>query len=339
MNDPVLETLFLPLDDGQVTVPEDGRILVLRARPGAALDLLPRDRLICEQSFRPHHDALARAGFTLGDSTEGGFALTLVLPQRQREESRALLARAVMATRDGGIVMSAQSNVLGAKTLEGELESLTGHVTTLSKNKCRVFWARIDRSRVNTTQAADWLALDAPRYNAAGFLSRPGLFAWDRIDAGSRLLAEHLPHDLAGRAADLGAGFGYLTAELLARCPGIIHVDLYEAEARAVDLARQNLAAYGAKTACHWADVTQGIDPGHDVVISNPPFHIDRADRNDLGQAFVRAAAGGLRPGGQLWLVANRHLPYEATLKAAFKAVSLAVETGQYKVFKAIGPK
>ncbi len=52
------------------------------------------------------------------------------------------------------------------------------------------------------------------------FLSRPGVFAWDRIDPASALLAEHLPADLAGRAADLGAGYGFV-----ARTPGTLPED------------------------------------------------------------------------------------------------------------------
>ena len=55
-------------------------------------------------------------------------------------------------------------------------------------------------------------------------------------------LAEHLPADLAGRAADLGAGYGYLSRELLERCPKITALDLYEAEQRALALAELNLA-------------------------------------------------------------------------------------------------
>ena len=82
------------------------------------------------------------------------------------------------------------------------------------------------------------------------------------------------------------------------------------------------------------------LEPGtYDVVLSNPPFHIDRADRHDLGKAFILSAARGLKPNGQLWMVANRHLPYEETLNGAFKNVTVVAENGYYKVFRAIGPK
>jgi 16S rRNA (guanine1207-N2)-methyltransferase len=37
-----------------------------------------------------------------------------------------------------------------------------------------------------------------------------------------------------------------------------------------------------------------------------------------------------------LWIVANRHLPYEAELKDAFKRVDMIADSGGYKVFEAV---
>lgn len=333
MTDPVLDTLMLPIEDGRIAWP-DGPALFLRARYGYALGDAPRDKVLCDQTFKPAVDALTRAGFTLRRDEQGPFGLTLVLPQRQRDENRALLARAVAATIDGGTVLAAASNDEGAKTLEGDLRALTGNIDSLSKHKCRAFWSRIDPAKVNRDLVNAWIAVDTPQ-DIGGFMSRPGLFSWDRIDAGSRLLIEHLPRDLKGRAADLGAGFGYLSREALTLCPGLTHIDLYEAEARALDLARLNLVDAGDRTGFHWTDVTKGIEAGYDVVISNPPFHTDRADRHELGQAFIRAAAAALKPGGTFVMVANRHLPYEETLKSAFKIVMPITDTGAYKVLKA----
>lgn len=333
MNDPVLDTLCLPLEEELVLPPQHGQVLFLRARRGDALDRLPREVLLCEQTFKPAWDALERGGYLLrGMDDDTRYPVVLVLPPRQREEARALLARAVKACTDDGIVLAAVSNLEGAKTIEGDLKSLCGGVTSLSKNKCRAFWAHV--TAVDATLLESWLDEDAPRTTDAGFVSRPGLFAWDRIDPGSRLLAARLPK-LTGAGADLGAGYGYLSDAIL-RMADVTHLDLYEAEARALDLARLNLEAHGGRAAFHWADVTKGIAGGLDFVVSNPPFHTDRADRHDLGKAFIRAAAGGLKPAGQLWMVANRHLPYEETLKAAFKAVVTVAEDGGYKVIKAI---
>ena len=342
--DPVSDTLFLPLAEGLIDLPEIGQVLFLRARLSEALQDFPREKFVCDQSFKPGHEALVRAGFALNDGDGETYALTLVLPPRQREESRALLARAILSTAPGGTVMAAVSNTEGAKTVEGDLKTLAGHISSLSKNKCRVFWARID-DRSDTDLIREWAALDAPREIEADtstgkpFTSRPGLFAWDHIDPGSKLLVDNLPPLLKGKVADIGAGFGYLSDVALSRYLTITHLDLVEAEGRALDMARLNLATYGDRVGYHWLDATKALPGSYDAIISNPPFHVDRADRHDIGKAFITSAAKAIVPGGQLWLVANRHLPYEDTLKGAFKSVNVIAENGYYKVFRAVGPK
>ena len=335
MIDPVLETLCLPLDSGDVVAPEDGPVLLLRARYGQALGVLPREKWLCEQSFKPEYDTLVRAGFALREGDDGAqYGVVCALPPRQRDESRALLARAVMSARPGGVVLAAVSNLEGAKSVETDLKTLCGKVWSMSKNKCRAFWAPVDDA-VDHDLVAAWAALDAPREVEGGLISRPGLFAWDRIDTGSRLLAEHLPM-FTGRGADLGAGTGYLSREVLRRCVGVSHMTLFEAEARALPLARQNLIEFAEKTDFHWHDVTKGVTGPFDFIVSNPPFHTDRADRHELGQGFIRAAAGALDKGGSLWMVANRHLPYEESLKKAFKTVVLVKETPYFKVYRGV---
>lgn len=344
-DDPALEVLMLPFASGVLAWPATGGALFLRARDGWPLRAVARAGLVCEQSFRPQADALARSGWTVREAGDAdaaddlaAFPLVLVLPPRQREEARALLARAVRACAPGGTVAVCATNDEGAKSLEGDLKRLAGLGGMLSKHHCRVAWSRIDAGTVDVALLDAWSALDAPRAIADGrFVSRPGVFAWDRIDAASALLAAHLPRDLAGRAADLGCGYGYLSAELLARCPGIVSLDLYEAEARALDLARRNLADARVPTAFHWHDVTAGLSARYDVIVANPPFHAQgRADRPDIGRAFIAAASDALDAGGRLWLVANRHLPYEDALDARFAAVRTVAQANGFKVIEAI---
>ncbi len=351
--DAALDALFVPFASADLDFPADVRTLFLRARVGSWLQAWPRERFVCVQTFKPFADALTQAGVAMIDArssdtldTYANFQCVLLLPPRQREEARAQFARAVRCAAPDGVVVASVANSEGARSAEADLEQLVGPVRTLSKHKCRVFWVTLAQANVNAALLDEWAVLDAPQTIVGGhYVSRPGLFAWNRIDPASALLASLLPATLAGRVADLGAGYGYLATEVLRRCPAINAIDLYEAEQRALDSARINVeravlaSARDVAFDILWHDVKTGLPRHYDAIVCNPPFHQGRADQPELGQAFIAAAANALADDGSLWLVANRHLPYEATLAARFERVDTRATQHGFKVFEARNPR
>jgi len=121
----------------------------------------------------------------------------------------------------------------------------------------------------------------------------------------------------------------------------VTSLDLYEADARALELARSNLEGANAGRATPaeldflWHDVAAGLPRRYDFIVTNPPFHVGRADEPQLGRAFIAAAADALDPRGRLWLVANRHLPYESILDERFATVRTVTAEHGFKVFEA----
>lgn len=344
MMDPVVfETLLLALETEAVTLPEDGPILVLNAEPGPWLSRLPKDRLVLRTTQKPAHDALTAAGYAVlaPDSVEIPQAkLTIVVPPRQRDYARALFARALLAAPEGGLILSALPNTLGAKTTDKSLAEIAGETTSLSKHKCRAFWATKDASQMNAALAEEWIAEDTPREIEPDLWSRPGLFSWDRVDPGSELLADSVPEHVKGLGVDIGAGNGFLSRELLTHCPAIERMDLYEADHRALGCIHGTMNEFEGRYAAHWADALKDMPKAtYDFAVMNPPFHTGRADNTDLGRSFIRAAAATLKPSGTLWLVANRHLPYEAELSACFRAHEMLEDEAGYKIIRAEKPK
>lgn len=344
-DDPALAALFVPFAQGLLAWPADQRVLFLGARAGAALQSLRRATWVCQQSFKPFADALQHGGAEVREpQPDERFDLVFLLPSRQRDVMRAEFARALAHLAPGGTLVASVANTQGAKSAQVDLAKLAGPSQHLSKHKSRVFWVAPDPTNIDQALAQTWLARDAQQAIVDGaYVSRPGLFAWDRVDAASALLASHLPEDLAGRVADLGAGYGYLATQILARCPQVTHIDLFEAEARALAPAQINLqralsAADNVATFdLHWHDVAVGLPQRYDAIVSNPPFHQGRADLPALGRAFIASAARALQAHGQFLMVANRHLPYEAALATHFSTVRiLAVQHG-FKVFHASG--
>jgi 16S rRNA (guanine1207-N2)-methyltransferase len=334
----VLQALLHPFAEGALAHAAD--TLFMNARADVALPPQAAG-WSCVQGFKPWADALAAAGLHsqpgLAEDAARFACVLLPLP-RQRDLARAQMVEGLRRLAPGGVLVLAQANDAGAKSATADLARLVSPLTVESKYHCRVAWTAPDARRLAPALEDDWLRAAAPRaVPGTPWLARPGVFARDRIDAGSALLAEHLPGDFAGAVADLGAGWGFLSATLLQRCPGIRTLDLFEADAEALALAQTNLAtlAHPAARRFHWHDVRAGLPAGFDAIVSNPPFHVDGADDPQLGRDFIAAAAAALRPGGRFWLVANRHLPYEAALAAGFATVREVARRDGFKVIEA----
>jgi len=145
-----------------------------------------------------------------------------------------------------------------------------------------------------------------------------------------------LPGTLGAHVADLGAGWGYLSTQALERSD-LLTLHLVEADHIALECARQNVV--DPRAVFHWADATRWQAPEPlDSVLMNPPFHAGRKGDPAIGRAFIAAAARNLAPRGVLYMVANRHLPYEAELSRLFGRVDSLGNDTRFKVLVASRP-
>ncbi|WP_395752141.1 class I SAM-dependent methyltransferase [Prosthecobacter sp.] len=320
----------------------EGKVLFLRAQEHPALAHF-EGRLVCQQTWKPRANLLQAAGHRVEREVNGLFNLVLVLPDPQRDLMVADLARGHDHLAPGGILMAAVHNDAGAKRCEQYLREVAGHVDSLSKHHSRVFWATKEDGKPWKADLLErWRQGAAMRRILEGrFWSRPGLFNWDRIDEGSALLAKHLPATISGNVADFGCGWGFLSDHLMRNCHDIDSLDIYDADADCFECARRNLGLVPTRVKAqpHWQDITTGFDrTKFDAVIMNPPFHEGKEADPLIGLKFIAAAAQALRPGGQLWLVANRQLPYENLLAETFAQTEKVIETGGFKVLHAQNP-
>ncbi len=168
-------------------------------------------------------------------------------------------------------------------------------------------------------------------------VSKPGVFAWDRLDAGTRKLVETMTIEPADRVLDLGCGTG-LAGVAAARRAGDGEVVLVDADVRAVESARRTLAANAVDNAevlvSDCASAVFESEP-FDVVISNPPFHQGVEVDYDVAWQFVRDAKRVLRPGGRFFLVANRFLGYDELMGETFSHLRTTYDDGSYHVLTA----
>lgn len=267
----------------------------------------------------------------LGAAAPASYASIVMLAPPGTLERRHAMAQALTAlSLDGELTVIAPKDKGGAR-LRKELEAFGCTVDEAGKSHHRICVARRPAELIGVEEA---LLAGAPRLvEAIGLWSQPGAFSWDRIDPGSVLLAARLPR-LEGHGADLGCGIGYLSLRVL-QSDAVSRLDLIDIDRRAIDAARRNVT--DTRAHLHWADAS-GAEARFeklDFVVMNPPFHSAGIEDKALGQAFIRNAAKMVRPGGVCWLVANRHLPYEAALAFAFKSVRLDHEAEGFKIYEA----
>lgn len=305
----------------------DGRCLFLNARMHADL---PQDVHV-QQYFKVYAAALERDGFKVSpDIPDDVYDSVWLLAPKNAIEAQYMMARAAQVLREGGTLYVAADNDAGGRRLAGWMTALGfDDVHSESRNKARVCWA--EKGQVDLDAA---LKAGAVQDILEGrFVSQPGVFGWDKIDRGSDILTQNLPKDLSGVGADFGCGYGYLSDYLLQHNSGIERLYAFDADYRATLLCARNVAAR-----CDWRDLTlaQPDINALDFIVMNPPFHEGKAQDVSVGQAFIETASKSLEKGGELWMVANVHLPYERGLQSCFVQVDKVYEGQGFKVLRAV---
>lgn len=266
----------------------------------------------------------------LEDLADASADSAIVLAPPGTAERNYVIAQMLRVLKPGGELTVMALKDKGGSRLRKSLEAFGCDVDESSKAHHRIAFVERPEAVVGLEAA---LSAGAPRdLTGQGLWSQPGVFSWDRLDPGSALLLKTLPA-LSGKGMDLGCGIGLLALAVLesAAVTGLALIDI---DSRALKAAQRNVT--DPRASFDWADIRSQEGPGdQDFVVMNPPFHDAGSEDKALGQAFIRRAASALRKGGTCWLVANRHLPYEETLKPLFAKVTLKAEAQGYKVYEA----
>jgi 16S rRNA (guanine1207-N2)-methyltransferase len=260
--------------------------------------------------------------------------LALILPAKQKDETAILIASALQSLKKGGQLIIVAANDAGGNRLRKTLEGFGLTIDTVhSKQKCKVVCATIDGFDGEAITAI--LKTAEPQDILDGqYKSQIGLYGWNKIDIGSALLAEHIPDDLHGLGADFGCGYGFLSRHIIETNPKVKKLCIIDADRRAVELAQVNLAGHESITHPIWGDLTapDKLPKNLDFVIMNPPFHSGKGANSAIGIKFIESAHHALKRYGQLYIVANNHLPYERSLNELFHKYEIIAQKNGFKV-------
>ena len=327
------EFLLNYLADIQV-LSQHGRVLILNDAFGALAVALAEhlgyswnDSFLAQQALR---DNLLANGYPVDQvKTNSGIdfpsvdvdCVLIKIPKTRALLEHQLYALRAVLHHDTHIIAAGMARNIHNSTLE-LFESIIGPTTTTRAfKKSRLILVERDHS-INEGQSPYPDSYELVVDRSYRIQNHASLFSRDRLDPGSRLLLEHMPQDPRFRhIVDLGCGCGVLGLVAAALNPGaglLFSDESFMAIASAEANFRDAFA--GTRDAVFTVgDCLQGVpDASQDLVLINPPFHQQHSVGDAIAWGMFKDARRVLAAGGELRIVANRHLGYHAKLKKLF---------------------
>ena len=334
-----------------------GTVVILGDRTGELLAALPmkepaRPTLITD-SFLAMEAARAKVGggatllSTQDEPPERIDVLLVRVPKILALLEDQLHRLAPRLHEDSVVVGTGKATEIHTSTLN-LFERLVGPTrTSLAVRKARLIFSGPDAAVARARPGNPWpltypLPVDRTLGAASGceVTNHAGVFCADRLDIGTRFFLQHLPVTRGGKhIVDLGCGNGVVgTAAALAN-PNA-RLTFLDESFPAVASARATFEANVADRGDARFAVGDAMSPvpaeSVDLVLNNPPFHAHRATTDAVAWRMFTGARRALRPGGELWVVANRHLGYHVKLHRIFGNCETVAGSPKFVVLRSV---
>lgn len=335
-------------------VPLDGTVVVVGDRWGALVTALAAHRPVQITDSHLAQEAtranLARAGvepgavrlLTTQDPPPERIDVLLVRVPKSLALLEDQLLRLAPAVHAGTVVVGAgMVKEIHTSTL-ALFERILGPTrTSLAEKKARLIFCTPDPAleRPGNPWPYVYTLPDGIGPAAGGtVVNHAGVFCADRLDIGTRFFLRHLPEGRGRRVVDLGCGNGVVGTSVALADPDA-EVLFVDESFQAVASAEATYKANGVSGHAEFrvGDGLAGVPSGSvDLVLNNPPFHSHQATTDATAWRMFTGARRALRPGGELWVIGNRHLGYHVKLRKLFGNSRLVASDPKFVVLKAV---
>ncbi len=222
---------------------------------------------------------------------EGPFGIVCIRIPRSREALTYAVRQSASRLRPGGFVVVYGANDEGVGSAGSSLDEVGVQevVTWASGKRCRVLGGRLPEPPVSQDPDSVRLGytLQLPGLEPRPWVSWPGVFASERLDAGTRLLLESLPVlDPADTVLDWGAGSGEIGRVEAGDAAASARPRRTLADGVDADAALAEPVAEGADDAFE-----EGLRIAHLGVLREDPLRADVRERDDgtaVGEGVLR---------------------------------------------------
>ncbi|MFF4884233.1 methyltransferase [Streptomyces nigra] len=346
---------FLLAHLAEQEVPLSGSVVVVGDRWGALVTALAAhrptqitDSWLAQEATRAN---LARHGvepgavrlLTTQDPPPARIDVLLVRVPKSLALLEDQLLRLAPSVHEGTVVVgTGMVREIHTSTLELFGRILGPTRTSLAKRKARLIFCTPEPSverPANPWPYTYTLPDGVGAVSGSTVVNHAGVFCADRLDIGTRFFLAHLPGGRGPRrVVDLGCGNGVVgTAVALANPEAeVLFVDeSFQAVASAEATFRANGVPGHAEFRV--GDGMAGVPAGSvDLVLNNPPFHSHQATTDATAWRMFTGARRALRPGGELWVVGNRHLGYHVKLRRLFGNSEVVASDPKFVVLRAV---
>ncbi|MEU6065411.1 MULTISPECIES: methyltransferase [Streptomyces] len=339
----------------QERIPQSGTVVVLGDRWGALVTALAKhgpvqitDSFLSQEATRAN---LARAGvepgavrlLTTQDPPPDRVDVLLVRVPKSLALLEDQLQRLAPAVHEGTVVVgTGMVKEIHTSTLELFERILGPTRTSLAEQKARLILCTPDPALERSANPWPYsyaLPEGIGAVSGRTVVNHAGVFCADRLDIGTRFFLRHLPGGHGPRrVVDLGCGNGVVGTAVALADPAA-EVLFVDESFQAVASAEATYKANGVPGHAEFrvGDGLAGVAAGSvDIVLNNPPFHSHQATTDATAWRMFTGARRALRPGGELWVIGNRHLGYHVKLRRLFGNSQLVASDPKFVVLRAV---